>query len=63
MATATLRAYFSEARRLSGDYETVFAWDRASEYALSADAVVAGEFLVEAFTESFAVSERAGHGN
>ena len=42
VARATLEAYFSEARRLSGDYETVFAWDRASEYALHADAAIAG---------------------
>ncbi len=42
VARMTLQACFSEAQRLSGDYETVFAWDRASDYALHADAAVPG---------------------
>lgn len=42
VARATLAAYMAEARRLSGDYETVFAWDRASDYALAADESIAG---------------------
>jgi N-6 DNA Methylase len=42
VARASLEAYFSEARRLSGDYETVFAKDRATEYALHADAAIPG---------------------
>ncbi len=42
VARASLEACFSEARRLSGDFETVFSWDRAAEYALHADAAIPG---------------------
>ncbi len=31
---------FDEARRISGDYETLFSWDRVSQYALLSDRCV-----------------------
>lgn len=42
VARASLQAFFSEARRISGDYDTVFAWDRATDYAVLADAAIPG---------------------
>lgn len=40
LATQMLSFQFSEARRISGDYETLFSWDRVSQYALIADACI-----------------------
>lgn len=40
LAAQMLSFQMDEARRLSGDYETLFSWDRVSEYALIADACV-----------------------
>lgn len=37
---ATFKAYFEEAKVKSGDYETLFSWDSAFEFALLADAAV-----------------------
>jgi hypothetical protein len=53
VARGTFAAFFSEARRLSGDYETVFAWDRASEYALLSDAAMPGWRRVVAHLSAF----------
>jgi AcrR family transcriptional regulator len=40
VAIATLRAQFEEASEVSGDYETLFGWDRISDYAISSDHTV-----------------------
>lgn len=40
LASQMLQFQFDEARRISGDYETLFSWDRVSQYALIADACV-----------------------
>lgn len=37
LAAQMLNFQFSEARRISGDYETLFSWDRVSSYALISD--------------------------
>lgn len=37
---ATFKAYFEEAKVKSGDYETLFSWDSAFDFALLADAAV-----------------------
>lgn len=42
VARATVQGYFAHAREVSHDYETLFTWDRACDYALVADEVVAG---------------------
>ena len=42
VARATLQSYFEHARQISHDYETLFTWDRACDYALVSDDVVAG---------------------
>jgi hypothetical protein len=42
VAQAMFKAFFDGARKQSGDYETVFAIDQALDYALCADASVAG---------------------
>jgi hypothetical protein len=41
VACATLRAAFEQARVVSGDYETLFSWDRVCDYALVEDRCVA----------------------
>jgi hypothetical protein len=41
-ATATVQAIFCDARRVSGDYETVFEFDEICTYALISDEAVAG---------------------
>jgi hypothetical protein len=41
-AQGLIRGYFKHAQALSKDYETLFDWDRACDYALIDDAVVAG---------------------
>lgn len=41
-AAATIRALFEEARRVSGDYETVFAYDEICGYALISGSAVEG---------------------
>ncbi len=38
VGAATLGAYFQDARDQSGDYATLFVWDRVSEYAMVSDA-------------------------
>jgi len=40
LSVQMLSFQFSEARRISGDYETLFTWDRVADYALVADATV-----------------------
>lgn len=40
LAAQMLEFQFSEARRISGDYETLFTWDKVSRYAMIADACV-----------------------
>lgn len=40
LAAQMLSFQFAEARRISGDYETLFSWDRVSQYAMIADACV-----------------------
>jgi len=40
LAAQMLTFQLSEARRLSGDYDTLFSWDRVSEYALISDTCV-----------------------
>lgn len=40
LASQMLSFQFAEARRISGDYETLFSWDRVSQYAMIADACV-----------------------
>jgi len=42
VAQSMVRVFFEHARKVSGDYETVFAVDRAVEYALASDASVSG---------------------
>ena len=42
VARASFQAYFEEARERSGDYETIFYWDRVCEFALIGDAAVLG---------------------
>ncbi len=42
VAAGGLRGYFKDARIKSKDYETLFSWDRACDYALIADEVVPG---------------------
>ena len=42
VAAASLQAYFEEARLQSGDYETIFNWDRVCEYGLLSDAAAVG---------------------
>ncbi len=42
VAAGSLQGYFKDARLKSKDYETLFNWDRASDYALMADEVVPG---------------------
>jgi hypothetical protein len=39
-ASRSLIYLFDEARRVSGDYETLFTWDRVSDYAFLSDACV-----------------------
>ena len=41
-AQGSIRGYFKHAQALSKDYETLFGWDRACDYALIDDSVVAG---------------------
>jgi hypothetical protein len=41
-AAGSLKGYFADARGKSKDYETLFTWDRACDYALIDDDVVAG---------------------
>ena len=41
-ARGLMQGYFGDARTKSEDYETVFTWDRACDYALIDDAVVPG---------------------
>lgn len=41
-ARGLLQGFFANARTRSADYETLFSWDRACEYALIDDAVVPG---------------------
>jgi hypothetical protein len=41
-ASATVQAIFQDARRVSGDYETVFAFDEICIYALISDEAVSG---------------------
>ena len=52
-AAATIRALFAEARRVSGDYETVFAYDEICDYALISDAAVEGWKRVVEHLEHF----------
>ncbi|MFD2058263.1 class I SAM-dependent DNA methyltransferase [Mesorhizobium calcicola] len=40
LAAQMLSFQFGEARRISGDYETLFSWDRVSQYAFIADSCV-----------------------
>ncbi len=40
LAAQMLSFQFREARRISGDYETLFSWDRVSEYALISDGCI-----------------------
>lgn len=40
LAVQMLSFQFSEARRVTGDYETIFTWDRVSQYAIISDSVV-----------------------
>lgn len=40
MAVNTLTFLFGEARRISGDYETLFTWDQVSDYAMISDTCV-----------------------
>jgi hypothetical protein len=40
LAAVMLETQFKEARRISGDYETLFTWDAVSRYAMVADACV-----------------------
>ncbi|MBZ9679640.1 MULTISPECIES: class I SAM-dependent DNA methyltransferase [unclassified Mesorhizobium] len=40
LAANTLTFLFGEARRISGDYETLFTWDQVSEYAMMSDSCV-----------------------
>lgn len=40
LAIEMLSFQFGEARRISGDYETLFSWDRVSQYALISDLCV-----------------------
>lgn len=40
VAAAALKEQFEEAREVSGDYQTLFTWDRISEYALLDDGCV-----------------------
>ncbi len=40
LASQMLSFQFAEARRISGDYETLFSWDRVSQYAMIADSCV-----------------------
>lgn len=40
LASQMLTFQLDEARRISGDYDTLFSWDRVSEYAMIADACV-----------------------
>lgn len=40
LAGQMLSFQFGEARRISGDYETLFSWDRVSEYALISDGCI-----------------------
>lgn len=42
MARTIIREYFGDARERSGDYQTLFVWDRCSEYALISDESVRG---------------------
>lgn len=42
VAAATLREYFAEAQDISGDYKTIFSWDKASTFALLSDGAVSG---------------------
>lgn len=56
VVAATFRAYFEKAREESGDYETLFEWDEASEFALLADAAVPGWRRVVDHLEVFDLS-------
>jgi hypothetical protein len=42
VAAGSLLGYFKDARVKSKDYETLFSWDRACDYALIADEVIPG---------------------
>ncbi len=42
LAAGILEAYFKDAREQSGDYQTIFAWDRVSRFALMSDFAVPG---------------------
>lgn len=53
VAHAAVTAIFAEARRVSGDYETVFAVDEICEYALVSDGAVAGWTRVVEHLEQF----------
>ena len=52
-AAATIRALFDEARRVSGDYETVFAYDEICDYALISGPAVEGWKRVVEHLEHF----------
>lgn len=52
-ARATVRAIFDEARRVSGDYETVFTFDEICEYALISDEAISGWGRVVEHLEQF----------
>jgi hypothetical protein len=56
IAEAMFRAYFAEARDKSGDYETIFTWDRVCQFALLSDAAVSGWARVVAHLALFDVS-------
>lgn len=52
-ASAVVRAIFDEARRVSGDYETVFDYDAICDYALISDDAVDGWRRVVSHLEQF----------
>ena len=52
-AAATIRALFDEARRVSGDYDTVFAYDEICDYALISGPAVEGWKRVVEHLEHF----------
>lgn len=56
LAAVMLETQFREARRISGDYETLFTWDSVSRYAMVADACVAPWRRMIAHIEHFDLS-------
>lgn len=56
LASGMLEIQFREARRISGDYETLFTWDAVSRYAMVADACVAPWRRMIAHIEHFDLS-------